>query len=76
MTLAPACGPRPSGCWPNVGLAIPAIGVGFASAHVGDFLAVLACAIALAAVTVASMVGIRRAASIRTATTSSVSAIN
>jgi MFS family permease len=46
----------------NIGLAIPAIGVGFASADVGDFRAVLVCAIALAAVTVAAMAGIRQAA--------------
>jgi MFS family permease len=45
-----------------LGLAIPVIGVGFASADVGDFRAVLVCAIVLAAVSVASMAGIRRAA--------------
>jgi MFS family permease len=45
-----------------IGQAIPVIGVGFASADVGDFRAVLVCAIVLAAVSVMSMVGIRRAA--------------
>jgi len=45
-----------------IGQAIPVIGVGFASADVGDFRAVLVCAIALAAVSVLSMAGIRRAA--------------
>jgi MFS family permease len=44
------------------GLAIPPIGVGIASPYVGDFRAVLVCAIVLAALSVGSMVGIRRAA--------------
>jgi MFS family permease len=48
-----------------IGLAIPVIGVGFASADVGDFRAVLVCAIVLAAVSVMSMAGIRRAAPTR-----------
>ena len=48
-----------------IGQAIPVIGVGFASADVGDFRAVLVCAIALAAVSVLSMAGIRRAAPAR-----------
>jgi MFS transporter len=48
-----------------IGLAIPVIGVGFASADVGDFRAVLVCAIVLAAVSVMSMTGIRRAAPAR-----------
>jgi hypothetical protein len=42
-----------------------AAGVSFASADVGDFRAVLVCAIILAAVSVASMAGIRRAAPAR-----------
>ena len=36
------------------------IGVGIASPHVGDFRAVLVCAIVLAALSVVSMAGIRR----------------
>jgi MFS family permease len=44
-----------------VGLALPAIGVGFAVPYFG-FQAVLVCVIILAAVSVASMAGIRRAA--------------
>jgi MFS family permease len=44
-----------------IGLAIPVIGVGFASADVGDFRAVLVCAIVLAAVSVMSIAGMRRA---------------
>ena len=48
-----------------IGLAIPVIGVGFASTYVGDFRAVLVCAIVLAAVSVMSMAGIRRAAPTR-----------
>jgi hypothetical protein len=39
--------------------------VGFASADVGDFRAVLVCAIILAAVSVMSMAGIRRTAPTR-----------
>jgi MFS family permease len=45
-----------------VGLTIPVIGVGVASVHVGDFRAVLVCAIVLAALSVVSMAGVRRAA--------------
>jgi MFS family permease len=45
-----------------VGLTIPVIGVGVASVHVGDFRAVLVCAIVLAALSVVSIAGIRRAA--------------
>jgi MFS family permease len=45
-----------------VGLTIPVIGVGIASPHVGDFRAVLVCAIVLATLSVGSMAGIRRAA--------------
>ena len=45
-----------------VGLTIPVIGVGVASVHVGDFRAVLVCAIVLAVLSVVSMAGIRRAA--------------
>jgi MFS family permease len=45
-----------------VGLTIPVIGVGVASVHVGDFRAVLVCAIVLAALSLVSMAGIRRAA--------------
>jgi hypothetical protein len=48
-----------------IGLALPVIGVGFASANVGDFRTVLVCAIVLAAVSVMSMAGIRRAAPTR-----------
>ena len=44
-----------------VGLALPTIGVGFAAPYFG-FRAMLVCVIILAAVSVASMVGIRRAA--------------
>ena len=40
-----------------IGLAIPVVGVGFASPDVGDFRAVLVCAIVLAAVSVMSMAG-------------------
>ncbi len=46
-----------------VGLTIPVIGVGVASQYEGDFRAVLGCAIALAALSAASMAGIRRASS-------------
>jgi MFS family permease len=49
-----------------VGLAIPVIGVGIASEHVGDFRAVLVCSIVLAALCAASMTGIRRAGIRRT----------
>jgi MFS family permease len=45
-----------------LGLTIPVIGVGIASEHVGDFRAVLVCAILLAVLCVASMAGTRRAA--------------
>jgi MFS family permease len=45
-----------------IGLAVPTVGVGIASTHVGDFRAVLVCAIVLAALSVVSMAGIRRAA--------------
>lgn len=45
-----------------VGLTIPVLGVGVASVHVGDFHAVLYCAIVLAALSLMSMAGIRRAA--------------
>jgi MFS family permease len=45
-----------------VGLTIPVIGVGVASVHVGDFRAVLVAAIVLAALSLVSMAGIRRAA--------------
>jgi MFS family permease len=45
-----------------IGLAIPVIGVGFASADMGVFRAVLVCAIVLAAVSMVSIAGIRRAA--------------
>lgn len=48
-----------------VGMTIPAIGVGVASGDVGDFRAVLVCAIVLAALSVVSMTGIRRAAVLR-----------
>ena len=48
-----------------VGLTIPVIGVGIASVHVGDFRAVLACAIGLAVLSVISMAGILRAAPTR-----------
>jgi MFS family permease len=44
-----------------IGLAIPVIGVGFASVQVGDFRAVLVGTIFLAILSVVSMVGIRRA---------------
>jgi MFS family permease len=43
-----------------VGLAVPAIAVGFAAQAFGDFRATLGCAVALAAVALASMVVIRR----------------
>jgi MFS family permease len=46
-----------------VGLTIPVIGVGVASQYEGDFRAVLVCAIVLAALSVVSMAGIRRASS-------------
>jgi MFS family permease len=46
-----------------VGLIIPVIGVGIASQYEGDFRAVLVCAIVLAALSLVSMAGIRRAAS-------------
>ncbi len=52
-----------------LGLAVPVIGVGFAAPHVGEFRAVLVCAIVLAVLSVASMAGIRRAALTRRATT-------
>jgi MFS family permease len=45
-----------------VGLTIPVIGVGIASPYVGDFRAVLVCAIVLAVLSVGSMAVIRRAA--------------
>ena len=45
-----------------VGLTIPVIGVGFGAQAFGDFRAVLACAIALAAIALASMAVIRRSA--------------
>jgi MFS family permease len=45
-----------------LGLTIPVIAVGVASEHVGDFRAVLVCAIVLAALSVISMIGTRRAA--------------
>jgi MFS family permease len=48
-----------------VGLTIPVIGVGVASVHVGDFRAVLVCAIVLAVLSVVSIAGIRRAAHTR-----------
>lgn len=44
-----------------VGLIIPVIGVGIASQYEGDFRAVLVCAIVLAALSLVSMAGIRRA---------------
>jgi MFS family permease len=43
-----------------VGLTIPVIGVGIAAGHVGDFRAVLVCAIALAMLSACSFVGINR----------------
>ena len=43
-----------------VGLTVPVIGVGIASPYVGDFRAVLVCAMVLAALSVVSMAGIRR----------------
>ncbi len=46
-----------------VGLTIPVIGVGIASQYEGDFRAVLVCAIVLAALSAASMAGVRRAGS-------------
>jgi MFS family permease len=46
-----------------VGLTIPVIGVGIAAQYEGDFRAVLACAIALAALSVASMARFLRAGS-------------
>jgi MFS family permease len=45
-----------------VGLTIPVIAVGVASVRVGDFRAVLVCAIVLGALSVVSTAGIRRAA--------------
>jgi MFS family permease len=45
-----------------VGLTVPVIAVGYGSQAFGDFRATLACAIALAAIAVASMVIIRRSA--------------
>ncbi len=45
-----------------VGLTVPVIAVGFGSQAFGDFRAVLGCAIALAAIAVASMAVIRRSA--------------
>ena len=44
------------------GLTIPVIGVGIASPYVGDFRAVLVCAIVLATLSLGSIAGIRRAA--------------
>jgi MFS family permease len=41
-----------------VGLTIPVVGVGIAAEHVGDFRAVLVCAVALAVLSVCSFVGI------------------
>lgn len=46
-----------------VGLTIPVIGVGIAAQNVGDFRAVLVCAIALAALSVASIASFLRAGS-------------
>jgi MFS family permease len=46
-----------------VGLTVPVIGVGFGAQAFGDFRATLSCAIALAAIALASMVVIRRSAS-------------
>jgi MFS family permease len=43
-----------------VGLTIPVVGVGVAAEHVGDFRAVLVCAIALAVLSAYSFVGIKR----------------
>jgi MFS family permease len=45
-----------------VGLTVPVIGVGFGAQAFGDFRATLACAIALAAIALASMAIIRRSA--------------
>jgi hypothetical protein len=45
-----------------VGLTVPVIAVGFGSQAFGDFRAVLGCAIALAAIALASMAVIRRSA--------------
>ncbi|MGD0698363.1 MAG: hypothetical protein ABSA02_00600 [Trebonia sp.] len=45
-----------------VGLTIPVIAVGFGSQAFGDFRAILGCAIALAAIALASMAVIRRTA--------------
>ena len=45
-----------------VGLTIPVIGVGFGAQAFGDFRAILACAIVLAAIALASMAVIRRSA--------------
>jgi MFS family permease len=59
-----------------VGLTIPVIGVGIASTNVGDFRAVLVCAIVLAAVSVVSMAGIRRAAAAHSESPPSPSANN
>jgi MFS family permease len=44
-----------------LGLAIPVIGVGIASEHVGDFRAVLVCAIVLAVLSAVSIIGTRQA---------------
>jgi MFS family permease len=46
-----------------VGLTVPVIGVGFGAQAFGDFRATLGCAIALAAIALASMAVIRRSAS-------------
>lgn len=48
-----------------IGQTIPVIGVGIAAPHVGDFRAVLVCAVFLAALSLVSMAVIRRAALIR-----------
>ena len=45
-----------------VGLTMPVIAVGFGAQAFGDFRAILACAIALAAIALASMAVIRRSA--------------
>jgi MFS family permease len=47
-----------------VGLTVPVIAVGFGSQAFGDFRATLACAIALAAIALASMATIRRSAAL------------
>jgi MFS family permease len=44
-----------------VGLTVPVVGVGIAAEHVGDFRAVLVCAVALAVLSACSFVGINRA---------------